>query len=398
MTAAPLPFALPDITAAEVEAVVEVLRSKWLTTGGVTTRFEEQFASSVEADHAVALNSCTAALHLSLEALGVEAGDAVFLPTFTFAATGEVVRYLGAVPILVDVDPTSLNIDPEALRTAVERVGRDGLARPKAVIPVHYAGAAAELDDLWSIAFEFGLSVVEDAAHAFPASYGDHPIGWTPPEIPSTVCFSFYATKTITTGEGGMVTTRDEEVADRIRLMRLHGLSKEAWNRYSGGTWRYDIVAPGYKYNLTDMASALGLVQLERSQQMAHRRRTIAAAYLEAFSALPGFVLPHRPTDREHAWHLFPMRLSADFDESQRDGVIDALRDDHGIGTSVHFIPLHQHSYYQREFAYGAADFPVAQHAFEHCLSLPIYSAMTDDDVDRVVTAVEAVHAGRLAR
>lgn len=388
----PLPFALPDITEAEIEGVVRVLRSKWLTTGAVTRDFEARFATAVEAEHAVALNSCTAALHLSLEALGVEPGDSVFIPTFTFAATGEVVRYLGAVPVLVDVDPVTMNIEPSALRVAIEKVRAEGVSRPRAIMPVHFAGVAADLDAVWDLAREFDLVVVEDAAHAFPSTYGEHPVGWTPEDIPSTVCFSFYATKTITTGEGGMVTTRSQEVADRIRVMSLHGLSKQAWNRYAGGTWRYDIVAPGYKYNLTDIASAMGIAQLERGKEMAARRAEIASTYSAAFADLDGFTLPYVPTDRVHAWHLYPLRLVDSLPEERRDAVIDALRTEHGIGTSVHFIPLHLHSYYQDEFGYRREDFPAALRVFQRCFSLPIYSGMTGADMVRVVQAVRTVH------
>lgn len=387
-----LPFALPDITEAEIEGVVAVLRSKWLTTGGVTRQFEAQFATAVGADHAIALNSCTAALHLSLEALEVQPGDSVFVPTFTFAATGEVVRYLGAIPVLVDVDPLTCNIDPESLREAIEEVVRGGTSRPRAIMPVHFAGIAAEMDEIWNLAREFGLAVVEDAAHAFPSTYGEHTIGWTPEDIPSTVCFSFYATKTITTGEGGMVTTRSQEVADRIRVMSLHGLSKQAWNRYAGGTWRYDIVAPGYKYNLTDIASALGLAQLARGDAMAGRRSEIAAAYNKAFDSLPGYVIPPTPIDRVHAWHLYQLRVAESLPEGRRDALIDRLRAQHGIGTSVHFIPLHLHSYYNETYGYKPRDFPAAMNVFEHCLSLPIYSSMSDDEVSRVIEAVTACH------
>ncbi|MBB2890184.1 DegT/DnrJ/EryC1/StrS family aminotransferase [Flexivirga oryzae] len=387
-----IPFALPDITADDIDSVVAVLRSRWLTTGAVTRQFEAKFAEAVSAHHAIALNSCTAALHLSLEALGVRPGDSVFVPTFTFAATGEVVRYLGAIPVLVDVDPLTCNIDPVALRGAVERVVREGVSRPKAIMPVHYAGAAAEMDDVWDLAREFDLAVIEDAAHAFPSTYGKNRIGWTPEDIPSTVCFSFYATKTITTGEGGMVTTRSSEVADRIRRMSLHGLSKQAWNRYAGGTWRYDIVAPGYKYNLTDIASALGLTQLKRSREMAKRRNEIAAAYNQAFSALPGYVTPQVPVDRVHAWHLYQLRIAESFGEENRDALIEMLRIRHGIGTSVHFIPLHLHSFYRESFGYKPHDFPAALNVFEHCLSLPIYSSMSDGDVQQVIDAVTTSH------
>lgn len=394
----PLPFALPDITDAEIDGVVAVLKSKWLTTGAVTREFEAKFAEAVEAEHAVALNSCTAALHLSLEALGVEAGDSVFVPTYTFAATGEVVRYLGAIPVLVDVDPATMNIDPSALREAIEKVLAEGTSMPKAIMPVHYAGVAVDLDAVWDLAREFGLAVVEDAAHAFPSTYGEHPIGWTPDDIPSTVCFSFYATKTITTGEGGMVTTRSQEIADRIRVMSLHGLSKQAWNRYAGGTWRYDIVAPGYKYNLTDIASAIGLAQLARGKEMADRRGEIAARYNEAFAAIEALVLPSVPSDRVHAWHLYPVRLDASFAPEVRDALIDEMRDVQKVGTSVHFIPLHLHSYYRETFGYQPDDFPVALSIFDRVLSLPVYSGMSNDEVERVVVAVKAALAAVLGR
>lgn len=387
----PIPFALPDITEADVEAVASVLRSRWITTGAVTREFEARFAETVEAPHAVALNSCTAALHLSLEAIGVGPGDAVFLPTYTFAATGEVVRYVGARPVLVDVDPVTACICPRALRQAIDAVLSEGTLRPRAVMPVHFAGAAAEMDEIWNLAREFNLAVVEDAAHAFPATYGEHPIGWTPPDIPSTVAFSFYATKTITTGEGGMVTTRSAELADRIRMMSLHGLSKQAWDRYAGGGWRYDIVAPGYKYNLTDIASAIGLSQLERASSMAERRADIASTYLDAFRPMNAFALPSSQQDRTHAWHLFHLRLAPEFGPEDRDRVIEFLREQ-GIGTSVHFIPLHVHSYYREQYRFDASDFPGAMSIFDRCLSLPIYSGLTDGEIMRIIGAVGVAH------
>lgn len=380
-----IPFALPDITDAEIDAVAAVLRSGWITTGAVTRDFEDHFAKAVQAPHAVALNSCTAALHLSLEAMGVSQGDAVFLPTFTFAATGEVVRYLGAQPVLVDVDPRTANLDPVALRKAISDVLQEGRYRPAVIMPVHYSGAAADLGEVWEIAREFGLSVVEDAAHAFPASYQGRPIGWTPDDIVSTVCFSFYATKTITTGEGGMVVTRSEELAERIRVMSLHGLSKQAWNRYAGGTWKYDIVAPGYKYNLTDIASAMGRVQLARAQELADRRAWIAERYTAALQDISGLGLPDH--SEGHAWHLYPIRVGDGTDERTRDDAIDRLKAD-GVGVSMHFIPLHLHSYYRETYGYTPDDFPVALEIYRRSLSLPIYSAMSDASVDRVVDAV----------
>ena len=383
----PLPFALPDITDAEVEAVVEVLRSRWLTTGARTRDFETAFAAAVGAPYAVALNSCTAALHLSLEALGVGAGDLVFVPTYTFAASAEVVRYLGAVPVLCDVDPVTLNLDPGDLRDRVKGALAEGTGRPAAVIPVHMAGVACELEELWDVAREFDLAVVEDAAHAFPASYRGRPVGWLPDDVRGTTCFSFYATKTITTGEGGMVTTHDEALADRMRLMSLHGLSKQAWNRYAGGTWKYDIVAAGFKYNLTDLASAMGLVQLGRAEEMSARRAEIAAAYTAALAGRDDVVCPTVPADRHSPWHLYLLRLAPGAGEADRDRLVELLRAA-GIGTSMHFIPLHLHSYYRDLHGYAPDDFPVAYDGYTRGLSLPIYSAMSDADVERVVDAV----------
>ena len=386
---APIPFALPDITDAEVDAVSEVLRSRWLTTGARTREFEQRFAETVGAPHAVALNSCTAALHLSLEALGVLPGDHVYVPTYTFASSAEVVRYLGAVPVLVDVEPTSSNLDPEALRAAVARSRQEG-ARPAAVIPVHISGVACDLDEIWQIAREHDLAVVEDAAHAFPASFRGRTIGSMPADVRGTVCFSFYATKTITTGEGGMVTTEDQALADRIRVMSLHGLSREAWNRYTGGTWRYDIVAPGYKYNLTDLASALGMVQLARADEMTKRRTEIAQTYHRGLADLEQLELPSVPDDRVSSWHLYLLRLAPRSSEEKRDRLIDDLKAA-GVGTSMHFIPLHLHSYYADTFGYVPDDFPVALDNFRRGLSLPIYSTMSDSEVDRVIATVRTL-------
>ena len=381
-----LPFALPDITDREIEAVVGVLRSKWLTTGARSREFESQFASAVGVPHAVAVNSCTAALHLSLEALGVGAGDLVFLPPYTFAASAEVIRYVGATPILVDVEAETLNIDVAALRARIEAELRGDAGRPAAIMPVHIAGVACDMAAVWELAREFDLAVVEDAAHAFPSTYGDHAVGWMPEDVRGTACYSFYATKTITTGEGGMVVTNDAVIADRIQVMRLHGLSKQAWSRYAGGSWRYDIVAPGYKYNLSDMAAAMGIVQLSRAKEMAVRRQEIADRYTDAFSALPVFQCPVVPEGRRSSWHLYLLRLQHGTVD-QRDQLIEDLKA-RGIGTSMHFIPLHVHSYYRKTFGLCPEDFPVAYRNSQRAISLPIYSSMADADVERVILEV----------
>jgi perosamine synthetase len=386
----PLPFAQPDIGQAEIDAVVGVLESRWLTTGEQCRRFEEEFAAAVGAAHAVALNSCTAALHLSLEALDVGPGDLVFMSPYTFAASAEVVRYLGATPVFVDIDPATLNIDPALLREAVESRmdGRSG--RPRVIMPVHIGGAPCAMDEIWALARQTGLAVVEDAAHAFPASYRGTPVGHLPADIAGAACFSFYATKTITTGEGGMLVTEDGELAERARSMSLHGLSKQAWSRYSeGGSWAYDIAAPGYKYNMTDVAAAMGRVQLARAGEMRERRAAIAAAYSAALAGSETLETPADPAEVGHAWHLYPLRLHLDQTPVGRDEFIRRLNAA-GIGTSVHFIPLHLHSYYVKEYGYQPADFPVATAQFQRAVSLPIYSAMSDAETIRVIDAITA--------
>jgi len=385
----PLPFAVPDIGQREIDAVVDVLKSRWLTTGQQARRFEEEFAASVGATHAVALNSCTAALHLSLEALDVRPGHLVFMSPYTFAATAEVVRYLGATPVFVDIDPVTLNLDPGRLREAVEGRLDARQGRPRAIVPVHIAGVPCDMDAIWALARDSGLAVVEDAAHAFPSAYRGRPVGSLPGDIPGTACFSFYATKTITTGEGGMLVTEDQDVADRARSMSLHGLSRQAWTRYAeGGSWAYDIVAAGYKYNLTDLAAALGIVQLSRAEQMSARRAEIAAAYTRAFARLDALECPTVPDGVQTSWHLYLLRLN-DWAPIGRDRFIEELNAA-GIGTSVHFIPLHLHSYYVSEYGYAPEDFPVATAQFRRVVSLPIYSAMSDGDVARVIDATLA--------
>lgn len=386
----PIPFHVPDIGQREIDAVVQVLESRWLTTGERCRQFEQEFAAAVGARHAVALNSCTAALHLSLEALGIRAGDLVFLSAYTFAASAEVVRYVDATPVFVDIDPVTLNIDPAKLRSTVESSLDGKSGRPAAIIPVHVGGIPCEMDEIWALAREYDLAVVEDAAHAFPAAYRGRPVGSVPGDIRGTACFSFYATKTLTTGEGGMLTTEDEELADHARSMSLHGLSKQAWSRYSGGGWAYDIAAPGYKYNMTDIAAAMGLVQLERAQEMLARRAGIAAAYDEAFYDLDALETPTVPAQVDTSWHLYPVRLNPDQSPMPRDVFIEALNG-RGIGTSVHFIPLHLHSYYEKEYGCQPEDFPQATSEFERVVSLPIFSAASDADLSRVGHEVTAL-------
>lgn len=386
----PIPFHVPDIGPREIEAVVEVLESKWLTTGEKCRRFEQEFAAAVGASHAVALNSCTAALHLSLVALGVTAGDLVFMSPYTFAATAEVVHYVGATPVFVDIDSATLNIDPARLRAAVEAHLDGHVGRPAAIVPVHIGGVPCAMEEIWGLARQYDLAVVEDAAHAFPASYHSRPVGSVPEGVRGTACFSFYATKTITTGEGGMLTTEDKEVADRARMMSLHGLSKQAWSRYSGGSWRYDIAAPGFKYNMTDIAAAMGIVQLDRAEEMRRRRAEIAAIYDDAFSGVAAIESPTVPPNITPAWHLYPIRVNVEETAVGRDALMKDLNDQ-GIGTSVHFIPLHLHSFYASAYSCMPEDYPIATAEFDRVISLPISSAMERADIDRVRDAARIV-------
>lgn len=377
-----LPFAVPDIGDDEIREVTETLRSGWVTTGPKTKRFEAEFAAAVSAKHAIAVNSCTAALHLSLEAAGVRRGDEVITTPYTFAASAEVIRYFDARPVLVDVDPESLNIRADLIEAAVT-------PRTKAIIPVHIAGAASDLDPILDVARRHGLAVIEDAAHSFPTRYKGRMIG----TIGNATCFSFYATKTITTGEGGMITTNDDAFAERCRVMSLHGISHDAWKRYTAeGSWRYEIVAPGFKYNLTDIASALGLAQLRKAEAMYQRRQEIAARYTEAFTGIPEIQTPTCPSYSTHAWHLYPLRLHLDRLSIDRASFVQLLRE-RRIGVSVHFIPLHLHPYYRDLYGYAPEDFPVAYREYLREISLPIYSMMSDDDVESVIGAVMEIAA-----
>ena len=375
-----LPFHLPDISEDEIQAVIETLRSGWLTTGPQVKQLEADFAHYVGSRYAVAVNSCTAALHLALEAAGVTAGDEVILPTMTFAATGEVVRYLQATPVLVDCREDTLNIDPSRLARAVT-------PRTKAIIPVHFAGHPCEMDPILAIAQDHNLTVIEDGAHALPARYQGRMVG----TIGDLTCFSFYATKTITTGEGGMVTTENPEWATRMRMMSLHGISTDAWKRYSAeGSWYYEILAPGYKYNMTDIAASIGIQQLKKCDRFWQQRQRYATLYNDAFSDVREIILPPPVEGGQHAWHLYVIQLQLEQLRIDRDAVI-ALLKQHHIGTSVHFIPLHLHPYYRENFGYRAADFPIATAVFARTVSLPIYPKMSEDDVIYVAEVVKSI-------
>lgn len=380
-----VPFALPDITDREISEVVDTLRSNWITTGPRVRQFEKNFAAAVNGAHAVAVNSCTAAMHLSLEALGVGTGDRVYMSPYTFAASAEVVRYLGATPVFVDIDADTLNLDLDKLADVLNRDQQAYPGQVRAVLPVHIAGIPVDMDAVWKIARDHDIAVIEDAAHAFPAKRGGRLTGQMPDDIRGSVCFSFYATKTITTAEGGMLVTPDHQLAERARSMSLHGLSRAAWKRYeAGGGWRYDIVAPGFKYNMTDIAAALGLVQLERAQEMRAKRGAIAERYDAAFERFDHLQPPTVPGEVDSAWHLYVLRVA---DSARRDSLVTHLSRE-GIGSSVHFIPLHLHSYYRETYGYVPDDYPIASREFGRAVSLPIFSGMTERQVSRVIEVV----------
>lgn len=375
-----LPFARPDIDQNEIDAVTEVIRSGWLTTGPKTREFEKAFAECVGAKHAIAVNSATAAMHIALEAAGLQAGDEVITTTMTFAATAEVVRYFNAKPVLVDIDAATFNIDVNQIEAAIT-------PRTKAIIPVHVAGQSADLDAVHAIAAKHNLRVIEDAAHALPTYYKGRIVG----SISDFTAFSFYATKTLATGEGGMLTTNNDEWADRCRVMSLHGISKDAWKRYtSEGSWYYEIVAPGFKYNMTDVAAAMGLVQLSKLETMNTRRQEIARRYDVAFSSHPALEPPQISSDSTHPYHLYILRLNLPLLRIDRNTFIEQLRAAN-IGVSVHWIPLHMHPYYRETYGYCPEDYPVAYAEYHRIISLPIYSSMSDQDVDDVIAAVTSI-------
>ncbi|HEY8870013.1 MAG TPA: DegT/DnrJ/EryC1/StrS aminotransferase family protein [Candidatus Limnocylindrales bacterium] len=382
-----IPFHRPSIGDAERAAVMEVLNSGWLTTGEQSIRFEAAVSERLGVRHAVAVNSATAALHLALEAIGVGPNDEVIVPTYTFAASGETVRYLGARPRLADVDPVTFNLTADSIAAQIR-------PNTKAIQVVHVGGVVADMTSILDLAGRHNLAVIEDAAHALPATHrGRDAATWG-----VAGALSFYATKTITTGEGGMLVTDSDAVADRARIMRLHGISRDAWKRYAtGGHWYYEIEEAGFKYNLTDLAAAIGIPQLSRADGMRLAREHVADRYDHGFreAGLEDLVqLPSRPSAGDvHAWHLYMIRLRLEHLNVTREAVIETLKGA-AIGTSVHFIPLHLHPYYQRTFGYKPGDFPIAEREYQREISLPIYPDLTDQDVDRVVRALREALIG----
>lgn len=374
-----IPFALPEIGEAEVAEVVACLRSGWVTTGPRAKQFEADFSEFLGGGvDSIAVNSATSGLHLALEAAGIGAGDEVITTTHTFTATVEVIRYMGADPVLVDIDPETFCIDVGAIEAAIT-------SRTKAIIPVHFAGLAAEMVAILALAKKHQLRVIEDAAHALPTTCGGKLVGTLDSDV---TVFSFYANKTITTGEGGMLVTRNPEIARRARVMRLHGINRDAFDRFTAKvpSWYYEVVAPGFKYNLTDIAASLGIHQLKKATAFQEKRARIAALYDEALAGLPIIRPPHAVSGDLHSWHLYVTQLSDDARVS-RDGFIDRMFEQ-GIGCSVHYIPLHLHPYWRDTYKLTPEMFPVSQRVYERTVSLPLYTRMTEGDAARVVAAV----------
>lgn len=377
-----LPFALPEIGEEEIAEVADALRSGWVTTGPKTRQFEADFAAYLGGGvEALAVNSATAGLHLALEAVGVGPEDEVIVPSYTFTASAEVVRYLGAHPVLVDVDPHTCNISPAAIRAAIT-------PKTRAIVPVHFAGLACDMDAILSIAREHNLRVVEDAAHALPARYQGKLIGTLDSDV---TVFSFYANKTMTTGEGGMLVARDPDIIKRCKVMRLHGISRDAFDRYVSKTpaWFYEVIAPGFKYNLTDIAAAIGLHQLKKLDRFHEQRAAMAARYHRELADLP-VILPATPQDKDdHAWHIYPLRLRPEAGISRDDFIIRMA--EAGIGCSVHFIPLHRQPVWRDAGNLTPEQFPAAESIYQAEVSIPLYTRMTEADQTRVIETIRDI-------
>jgi perosamine synthetase len=375
-----IPFHKAYITDEEIAEVVDSIKSGWLTMGPKTIRFEEEFKRYIGSKHAIAVNSCTSALHLALKVIDLKPEDEVIIPTMTFTATGEVVCYFNARPVLVDIEKDTHNIDIKAIEKAIT-------PKTKAIIPVHYGGQPCDMDEILEIAKRYNLYVIEDAAHCLPSWYKGRKIG----TIGDITCFSFYATKTVTTGEGGMVTTENDEWAEMIRTLRLHGISKDPWKRYSmEGSWYYEVVEAGYKYNTTDIQAGIGLAQLRKVEWMWERREYIANRYNSAFKEVDAIITPYIKPDRISSYHLYVIKLNLETLTISRDRFIEELKK-RGINTSVHFIPLHRHPFYAKSFEYKKEAFPNAEWVYERIISLPIYPSMTDAEIDYVIENVREI-------
>jgi len=391
----PIPFYKPSIGEEEINEVVDTLRSGWLTTGPKVKQFEAEFSQYLGHRHSIAVNSCTAALHLALEAIGLKAGQFVVVPTMTFAATAEVVRYFNAVPLLVDCRPSDFNLDViDAHRKICEARARGD--EVVAIVPVHYGGQIGDVAGVRALAKEFNLRVIEDAAHCCPAWYRENENEpWLPVGSSAEIsCYSFYANKTITTGEGGMACTDSEEHADRMRLMSLHGISRDAWKRYTAdGSWYYEIIAPGFKYNLTDIAAAIGLHQLRKADKMHEQRAQRAQLYTELLADVDDLIVPRELPNRIHSWHLYPIRLQKTGKRADRSNVISELRAA-GISTSVHWMPLHLHPYYREALGYKPSDCPCATSIYPELISLPLYPDLTPQEIERICDTLKKTLTG----
>lgn len=432
-----IPFYKPCIGAEEIDAVVGTLKSGWLTTGPKTKQFEREFGDYLKHKHAVALNSCTAALHLALEAIGTKAGQDVIVPTMTFAATAEVVRYFGARPILADCRADDFNLDVVDAERKIQSALVSGQS-VAAIMSVHYGGQVGDVEGVRKLAQKYHLKIVEDAAHCCPAYYrtGEsrkrkaesgnslatpHPAlspteakremtggasasalnyvanGWKPVGADADItCFSFYANKCITTGEGGMACTNSEEYAERMRIMSLHGISKDAWKRFTAeGSWYYEIVAPGYKYNMTDIAAAIGIHQLRRADELHQKRRNITGLYARLLEGVDELILPREAPNRIHSWHLYAIRLKLDRLNIDRARIIEQMKE-RGIGTSVHWMPLHMHPYYGEKYGYKPEDFPVSAGLYPQLITLPLYPDMRQEEVEYVCDILKSIIARNL--
>ena len=375
-----IPFHKAYIGKEEIRGVISAIKSGWLTMGPKTVEFEKAFGKYVKAKHSIAVNSCTAGLHLALEAIGLKAGDEVLIPAMTFTATAEVVCYFGAKPVFVDIELDTLNIDAQRIEKLITR-------RTKAIIPVDYGGQPADYDEIRKLARKHKLFVIEDAAHALPTRYKGKEVG----TLADITCFSFYTTKTLATGEGGMITTQNRKWAERMQVMRLHGMNRGAWKRYAKeGSWYYEVVEAGFKYNTTDINAALGLAQLKKLEWMWERRKEIAARYDSAFSGMEELLTPVIRKDRVSSWHLYVLRLNLEALSIDRGCFIQELQK-HGVQASVHFIPLYRQPFYRDKFKSVGRDFPISEWAYQRIVSLPIYPGMTKTQISRVIGAVKEV-------
>lgn len=375
-----LPYALPMIEEEEINEVVATLKSGWIAKGPRTIELEKRFAEFVGAKHAIAMNSCTAALHIALLAAGVGPGDEVITTPMTFSASANTIIHTGATPVFVDIDPETFCIDPAKIEEKIT-------AKTKAIVPVHYSGQACNMDEIRRIAEKHNLFVSEDAAHAIYTEYKGKYIG----AEGLAASFSFYATKNIATGEGGMLTTNDDEIAEKARVLSSHGMTKAAWNRYGkGGNWRYDIEYPGYKYNMFDIQAALGLRQLDKIDRMQNRRFEIVKAYNDTFGAMPQLIIPKAASYTTHSWHLYVLQLDLSKLTIDRDKFIEEMGNEN-IGVSVHFIPVHLMSYYVNTYGYKRGDFPITESYFDRIVSLPLYPTMSDEDMEDVIYAVKRI-------